>query len=507
MREKYAYVKNFVMLAGFAVICLISAVNAQAANTMPIISNNNVITTNAPYIYQNNVLFLPAKDIATSLGGTFEYNNNEMTGTLKANGNELIFKLDSNVAVFNGKNITVPYGLKINNLRLLIPASFTINQLGSASYINTYRNTFLIYTKTGQITYTVMSGDTLWILSQTFGVSIDKIKNLNQLKNDFIYVGQKLIILENLSFNKTVIPGYTSNNATIFSNMSLSASSVNYLKAWTSINITGKNGDWYKAQTPAGNGYLYKSVVYINQNVATDYSVSTYFNQIIPVDASKNYINYITYTVKKSDTLWYIAEKYGVPDYEIANLNKISIDSLLYIGQALKIPIHTIPVKNTPNAKSGELLDWFSEAQYIFPIGAIGKLTDILTGKSFMIKRTMGASHSDTETLSSKDSATMKEIFGGSWNWSCRPFILEINGRRLAVSVSGMPHAGVDGVAFLKNIDNRSDNYGYGPNYDSIAGNGMNGHFDMYFLNCLRHKDYKIDPHHQRNVLFAAGLE
>jgi len=70
-----------------------------------------------------------------------------------------------------------------------------------------------------------------------------------------------------------------------------------------------------------------------------------------------------------------------------------------------------------------------------------------------------------------------------------------------------MPHAGVDGVTFLANVDNRSDNWGYGPNYDSIAGNGMDGHFDVYFVNCLRHVDNKLDPAHQYRVLMSGGLK
>ena len=74
----------------------------------------------------------------------------------------------------------------------------------------------------------------------------------------------------------------------------------------------------------------------------------------------------------------------------------------------------------------------------------------------------------------------MKEIFGGYWNWNRRPFILEFNGRQFAVSISGMPHAGVDGVPFMQNVANRSDNW-CEPNYDTIAGNGIDGHSTYIF--------------------------
>ena len=198
--------------------------------------------------------------------------------------------------------------------------------------------------------------------------------------------------------------------------------------------------------------------------------------------------------------------KDGDTDYELAAANNISRQAILYIGDVLKAPVHNIPVKDKVSEKSGEILDWFSEAQYAFPIGSVGRVTDVETGKGFMIKRTMGANHADCETLTPADSKIMKEIFNGYWNWNRRPFILEFNGRQFAVSISGMPHSGVDGVPYMQYVANRSDNYGYGPNYDTIAGNGIDGHFDVYFLNGLRHKDNQIDASHQQNLLLAGGL-
>lgn len=99
------------------------------------------------------------------------------------------------------------------------------------------------------------------------------------------------------------------------------------------------------------------------------------------------------------------------------------------------------------------------------------------------------------------------QSLGGSWTWNRRAFVLETNGRRPAVSVASMPHAGVDGGPFLQNVDNRSGGYGYDPNYDAISGNGMDGHFDMYFLNSQTHVDNTLDPARQYLVLLAGGLQ
>lgn len=47
---------------------------------------------------------------------------------------------------------------------------------------------------TGPINYTVVAGDSLWRLSDEFGTNPDRIKQLNNLKSDTIYIGQTLII-------------------------------------------------------------------------------------------------------------------------------------------------------------------------------------------------------------------------------------------------------------------------------------------------------------------------
>lgn len=98
----------------------------------------------------------------------------------------------------------------------------------------------------------------------------------------------------------------------------------------------------------------------------------------------------------------------------------------------------------------------------------------------------------------------IKSIWGG-FSWSRRPVILTINGKKYAASMSAMPHAGLDSATAYAVVDNRSEGYGKGQNLDVIKGNGMDGHFDIHFLNSTRHKDGQEDPQHQAAVLKAAG--
>lgn len=149
-----------------------------------------------------------------------------------------------------------------------------------------------------------------------------------------------------------------------------------------------------------------------------------------------------------------------------------------------------------------ELLDW-NTAKQIFKRDSKAKVIDVYTHKSFNVQRTMGTNHADTETLTKKDTKILKEIWGG-FSWTRRPVILEINGRRLAASMSAMPHAGLDSSPAFVMVNNRSAGFGRGQNLDVIKNNNMDGHFDIHFLNSTRHMDGKKDPQHQNAILVAS---
>jgi len=124
-----------------------------------------------------------------------------------------------------------------------------------------------------------------------------------------------------------------------------------------------------------------------------------------------------------------------------------------------------------------------------------------------MAKRTIGASHSDTETLTANDTSIMKSIWGGNFSWGRRPVIIEYNNRKIAASAAGMPHAGNDTAPGGQYTSWRSDNYGPGTNLDYVKNNNMNGVFDIHFLNSTRHKDGLVDQEHQENIEIAAGIK
>ncbi len=499
---------HIVILALLIFVTSYLPANVFGSSEVSVLVNNCILEFNSggPTL-SNGTLMVPAKEYITSLGGEFSYDAAKQTGTIKAGGNELVFRLDDSVACFNGKFIQASEPMRIMSNRFMIPASFTVSYLGAESFMSLKRNMLMVYQPSeGKITYNVLSGDTLWAISQLFGTTVSSLKQLNNLSSDTIQTGQKLVVKET-AFTPAVLPAYTTAGATMRTGPGFEYGVAGYLKASVDLSVTGKTSDWYRVDTTKGSGYIYRTVIGMKQEYIFSTNLSRFFDNVIPVDTSLDTLAYQDYTVQKGDYIWALSQKFGVPDKELMTANGFSSSTVININQVIRIPVHVIAVKNVPGSDFGEVLDWFSQGQYVFTTGKTGRLIDPVTGKSFNIKRTIGANHSDTETLTEEDSKVMKELFGGTWNWGRKQFILEVDGRRLAVSAAGMPHAGVDGVPFLQNIANRSDNYGTGPNYDAISGNGMDGHFDLYFLNSLKHVDGKVDATHQYNVLMSGGLQ
>jgi hypothetical protein len=191
-----------------------------------------------------------------------------------------------------------------------------------------------------------------------------------------------------------------------------------------------------------------------------------------------------------------------------AKLKTKPTPSLMYKAPALsrggKAPVDTNTSASKVVWKKAETLDWWKSAKNVFSTGSIATVKDVYTGKTFKIKRTMGANHADCEALTLEDTKVIKSVWGG-FTWTTRPVHITVKGRTLAASMSSLPHAGVDSAPAFAVVNNRSEGYGRGENLDTIKNNGMNGHFDVHFLNSTRHKDGRVDPRHQASIRIASS--
>ena len=150
--------------------------------------------------------------------------------------------------------------------------------------------------------YTVQRGDTLYSIAKRYGVSVNDIINLNNLKSNALSIGQILKIPSTTSVNYityTVKPGDTVYG--ISQQFGVSAIDISNLN-----NLDGPN-------------------IVVGQVLK------------IPSVSGDNPDNVFTYTVKKGDSLYSIARVYNTTVEEIMKLSHLTSTSLS-IGQQLVIP-------------------------------------------------------------------------------------------------------------------------------------------------------------------------
>lgn len=155
----------------------------------------------------------------------------------------------------------------------------------------------------GFIEYTVQPGDSLWLIAQRYGTTVDAIKSLNGLTGNLLNIGQVLKI----PASGSVLPPY--------------------------IEYTVRLGDtlWLISRR-------YGTTVDAIRNLNGLTSDVLHVGQILKIPtAADSSPSYFEYTVQPGDTLWLISRRYGTTVDAIKSLNGLTGD-MLSIGQVLRIP-------------------------------------------------------------------------------------------------------------------------------------------------------------------------
>ena len=223
------------------------------------------------------------------------------------------------------------YGITVNELKSL--NGLTSNNLTVGQILE-------VPGRTSSVTYTVKSGDSLWKIANMYGLTVNELKNLNGLTSDDLSVGQ---VLKVSSSNNNS----SSNTYTVKSGDSL----------WKIANMYGITVSELK-----------------NLNALTSDNLS--IGQVLKIPGSNTSNN--TYTVKAGDSLWNIANKYGITVNELKSLNGLT-NNTLNIGQVLKVPSEG----NTYTVKSGDSL-WSIANKYGTDVNTLKSLNG-LTSNTLMI--------------------------------------------------------------------------------------------------------------------------
>jgi peptidoglycan DL-endopeptidase LytE len=175
--------------------------------------------------------------------------------------------------------------------------------------------------------YTVHSGDSLWKISQTYQVTIDQLKNWNQLSTETIYVNQNLLV---------VPPAGQTSSSAVPTNVTVS--------------YTVKSGDTLFSIAKSYNTTL-SDLISLNGLTSDLISIGQQLKIPSTTKASSSVISNspssVTYTVQRGDSLFAIATRFNLSVYQLKTMNNLTSDTI-YVGQVLKVSNTTTQAVGTP---------------------------------------------------------------------------------------------------------------------------------------------------------------
>ena len=153
--------------------------------------------------------------------------------------------------------------------------------------------------------YIVQSGDSLWSISKRFELSVDKLKDINNLSSNLLSIGQKLLIKDTSSSEDVGVYYTVKAGDTLYGIANEYNLTVDELKSMNNL---------------------------INNNLSV--------GQKLLVSGTGDFVDgadYDTYIVKSGDNLYAIARRYGITVDKLKDINNLS-SNLLNIGQKLLVP-------------------------------------------------------------------------------------------------------------------------------------------------------------------------
>ena len=238
------------------------------------------------------------------------------------------------------ETIIVNYG-NINNINEATNIKNEWEDYAEAVVKSLANYTNVPYYKEGesQEIYTVKKGDSLWKIANKYNTTVEKLKSANNLKTNTLSVGQKLVI--------------------------------------PSISVSPEVSETYSVQK---GDSLWSIANKFNMTVSELKNLNNLTNNLLSIgqvlkikDSSSN--GETTYTVQKGDSLWVIANKYGITTEELKSYNNLT-SNLLSIGQVLKIPQGKTSTENIYTVKKGDSL-WTIANRYNTTVEKIKVLNNL----------------------------------------------------------------------------------------------------------------------------------
>ncbi|HLQ40098.1 MAG TPA: LysM peptidoglycan-binding domain-containing protein [Tetragenococcus sp.] len=182
-------------------------------------------------------------------------------------------------------------------------------------------------------TYTVKSGDSVWLIANKYGISMDQLRSWNNIKNNFIYPGQKLKVsaakkTSSSSANKKPTTASAKKTTAKKTTKTASYTVKSGDSVWLIANKYGISMDQLRSWNNIKNNLIYPGQkLKVKQTSQASQSSSTKK----ATTQSKN-----RYQVKSGDSLWGLSQRYKVSINHLKKINQLTGD-MIYVGQTLKI--------------------------------------------------------------------------------------------------------------------------------------------------------------------------
>lgn len=290
--------------------------------------------------------------------------NNETNQNSNGNNNDRPQQTITNAETYTVKSgdslwgIATKHGCSVNDLKSWNHLSSNLIYVGQKLVVGQKKSTVQQQQQgqkgpqqtTSNRTYTVKSGDSLWKIATNHNMSVSKLKNLNKLSSDMIFVGQKLLVSE----KKPSAPAQNQNKP---SQNQVTKTSTYTVKSGDSVwKIAHKYG--MSMNELVSLNRIKNNLIFPGQVLKVKFSAKSENVSKSETSGSKNQNaasngSSSTYKVKAGDSVWKISHEHGMSMNELKSLNGLK-DNLIIPGQVLKVKGTSSNTKQTTKTSTKE---------------------------------------------------------------------------------------------------------------------------------------------------------
>lgn len=221
--------------------------------------------------------------------------------------------------------ISQTYGTTVNNLKQINNLSSNVIYVGQVLKLKQQTNSTSNQAPQSTIdTYTVQSGDTLWRIANTHDTTVNNLKQINDLTSDTIYVGQVLKLKQQSTTQPESSQSSQSNSSDFYT-----------VKAGDSLWKIAMGNDLTVSHLKQMNN-LTTNTIYVGQQLRIKEGQTNSQASQSNSQTNQSSQNAGTYTVKAGDTLWGIANDHDTTVNALKQNNHLNSDTI-YVGQVLSL--------------------------------------------------------------------------------------------------------------------------------------------------------------------------